>query len=151
MEEARRIELIMEAIRYCQRVKAMGMPPSCYAKALREPVYFLWERRAATRLRAAKFCSKAAVGLRFGRGELVYDHAVPFNYLQKELLSLTDITPESVRDALERFTLCVLITKDENARLNAGGYGRSMPADWDRADVLARYKAVGIEVVENVR
>jgi hypothetical protein len=41
LNEAQHLELIVEAVRYCQRVKQLGMPSSCYAKALREPVYIL--------------------------------------------------------------------------------------------------------------
>ena len=150
MNETRRLELIIEAVRYCQRVKGMGMPPSCYSKALREPVYFLWERRAGrTKERIPRYRSQAAVGLGFGDGQLVYDHAIPFKYLQSELLQLGDVTPDAVRDVLLRHEIRVLITKSENARLNASGLRSEMPPTWDGADPLARYKAVGIELVEN--
>ncbi len=77
MDDTKRLELIVEAVRYCQRVREMGMPSSCYAKALREPVHFLWERRQGSKIRAATFRSKDAIGLSFGSGLLVYDHAVP--------------------------------------------------------------------------
>ena len=150
MNEAQRLELIVEAIRYCQRVKGMGMPPSCYSKALREPVYFLWERRGGkTKEMTPRYRSQAAVGLGFGDGELVYDHAVPFKYLQTELLRLNDVTPEAVRDLLLRYEIRVLITKSEDDRLNASGLQSKMPPMWDRTDPLARYKAVGIELVQN--
>lgn len=29
-----RLDLILEAVRYCQHVKSMGMPSVCYSKAL---------------------------------------------------------------------------------------------------------------------
>ena len=125
------------------------MPVSCYAKALREPIHFLWERRAGTKIRCAKFRSKAAAGLRFGKGELVYDHAVPFRYLQDKLLSLAPVTEQAVALTLDKFGIIVLITKAENARLDAAGYGREMPQDWDGADPLARYSALDIELIEN--
>jgi len=150
MNEAQRLELIIEAVRYCQYVRDMGMPPACYTKALREPVYFLWECRGGkTKERIPQYRSRAAVGLRFGDGELVYDHAIPFNYLQTELLQLSDVTPEAVRNVLLRYETRVLITKSENARLNASGMQTKMPPTWDHTDPLARYKAVGIELVEN--
>ncbi|HUQ72191.1 MAG TPA: hypothetical protein VM165_21875 [Planctomycetaceae bacterium] len=148
MDDSQRLDLIAEAVRYCQRVKALGMPVACYTKALREPVHFLWERRAGSKMRCARFCSKDATGLRFGTGQLIYDHAVPFSYLQQELLSLDPVTAEGVAGVLGRFGTVVLITESENARLNAAGYGRKMPANWDGADPLARYRSVGIEVLE---
>jgi hypothetical protein len=42
MDEAKRLGLIVEAVRYCQRAKAMGMNPASHSKALREPIFFLW-------------------------------------------------------------------------------------------------------------
>jgi hypothetical protein len=150
MNDTRRLELIVEAVRYCQRVKGVGMPPSCYTKALREPVHFLWERRGGkTKAGIPCYRSKASVGLGFGEGQLVYDHAIPFRYLQSELLQLDDVTPEAVRDVLLRYEIRVLITKSENMRLNASGLQAKMPPTWDGTDPLARYKAVGIELVEN--
>lgn len=125
------------------------MPASCYAKALREPIHFLWERRAGAKIRCAKFRSKAATGLRSGKGELVYDHAVPFRYLQDELLSLAPVKEQAVARVLDKFVTIVLITKAENARLDAAGYRYKMPQDWDKADPLARYRALDIELTEN--
>lgn len=45
--------------------------------------------------------------------------------------------------------MCVIITANEDAQLTATGWKRKMPDDWDKIDHLARYKAVGIENVEN--
>jgi len=127
----------------------MGMPSSCYSKALREPVHFLWERRRGGKINSARFRSKNSTGIAFGRGLLVYDHAIPFRYLQTELLNLIEVTINSVRKVLDKFETIVVITKEENDLLNAGGYGSEMPGDWDGKDHLARYKAVGIEIVRN--
>jgi hypothetical protein len=150
MNERLRLELIVEAVRYCQKVKRKGMPSSCYTKALREPVYFLWERRrGGSKYKLARYRSKDAVGLKSRDGQLVYDHAIPFNYLQSDLLELHDVTPEAVRKVLLRYETRVAITKSENDRLNASGLQSTMPEVWDHTDDLARYKAVGIELVDN--
>jgi len=151
MDDAQRLELIAEAVRYCQRVAATGMPSCCYSKALREPVHFLWERRRGSKLQAARFCSRAAVGLSFGGRQLVYDHAIPFRYLEAELLRLPTVDTEKLRNILDRLGTAVLITKLEDDTLNRAGYGNKMPRDWDQKDPLARYKAAGIEIVENPR
>ncbi len=152
MTESQRLALIVEAVRYCQRVKAMGMPVSSYSKALREPIYFLWEcRESKNKEHVAKSRSRASLGIGFGTGELVYDHSVPFKYLQAELLALSEVTVETVATALSRYRAGVLITKEEDARLNAAGYRSKMPKGWDGADHFARYKAVGIEIVKNVK
>jgi hypothetical protein len=106
MDEPTRLKLIIEAVRYCQRVKETGMPTCCYTKALREPLYFLWERREGkTKESIPQYRSQEAVGLRFGDGDLVYDHAIPFRYFQSELLQLKDVTPEQVRKVLAKFRM----------------------------------------------
>lgn len=145
MDEAKRIELILEAVRYCQRVRAMGMPSSCYSKALRESVHFLWERPGGTGgkhgvAQAHSVASETAT-------DVVYDHSVPFNFLQTELLTLENPNAERVLAVLKRHGRVAIITKDENKRLNAAKLQSKMPSDWDQVDPLARYKAVGIEMV----
>lgn len=152
MDDTKRLLLIAEAVRYCQRAAAMGMPSSCYTKALREPIYFLWTCRAGRNKAArAQFRSKAAIGLTYGKGELIFDHAVPFKYLQAELLKLSEISTDSVRLVLDNFPSAgVLITKGENQRLNEAGLQSAMPLDWNGDDPFARYKAVGIEIVQNI-
>jgi len=149
MDDDTRLTLIAESVLYCQRVQSMGMPSSCYTKALREPVYFLWEARGNPKHKAAKFRSTAAAGLRFGKREMVYDHAVPFRYLQNDLLALDPVDPASLRQVLERFGVAALITTDEDSRLKALGFQHTMPQDWDGLDVLARYRAAGVELEEN--
>src|SRR5271167_1562140 len=95
MDDTKRLQLIVEAVRYCQRVEEMDMPTSCYSKALREPIYFLWQKRAGkSKSSIARYRSKNAVGLSFGNREIVFDHAVPFKFLQAELLKLVDVTTD---------------------------------------------------------
>jgi hypothetical protein len=149
MDESCRLALIAEAVRYCQRVSSLGMPSNCYTKALREPIFFLWETRNGGKAKVAKYRSKAAVGLKYGKAQLIYDHAVPFKFLQQKLLALQSVTEESIRSILEQHGIAVLITQAENALLNKHGYGSNMPPEWDGSDPLARYRAVGIELLPN--
>ena len=148
MDDTLRLALILESVRYCQRVKGMGMPAAAYTKALREPIHFLWERRAGNKICVAKYRSRAALGMRFGNGDLIYDHAVPFCYLQEELLQLAAPNEEDVKSILNRHGTIVLITRAENARLNAAGYNRKMPSGKEWTYAFERYEALGIELVE---
>jgi hypothetical protein len=123
MDEQKRLELIVEAVRYTQRVKALGMPLGGYTKALREPIHFLWERRSGKSKDAcAQFRSKAAAGLQRGAGTLLYDHAVPFRYMQKELLDLPEVTCDSVRAVLDKYGVVVLVTRREYAPHASGSW-----------------------------
>ena len=160
MTEEQRLTLIIEAIRYCRKVKALcpPMPPRCYTKALREPIFYLWDlRNKANKETAPCYRSEAAKGKGFGTHELVYDHAIPFIYVQTELLHLDDdvTTPEEVRAVLLRLEIPVLITTEENARLRAAKLHCKMPKGWNatRADVdrFGRYEAVSppIKLLEN--
>ena len=77
------------------------------------------------------------------------DHAIPFTYLESELLQLGDVSPESVREVLREHEVRVLVTKLEDSLLSAKALRSKMPDNWDQADPLARYRAAGIEVIDN--
>jgi len=85
--------------------------------------------------------------LNFGKREIVYDHAIPFRYIEAELLDLAEVTPQAVADVLEKKCVVALITTEEDRKLNAAGLSSKMPENWDGLDPLARYKAVGIDLV----
>lgn len=150
MKFDQRLDLIVEAVKYCQKVKIMGMPSSCYTKSLREPIFFLWELRyTKNKIKAAQFRSTASIGVEVGGGKLIYDHAIPFVYLQRELLNTQVVTRESVENVLVRYGTACLITKEEDIDLNKNGLGRKMPDGWNGFDPLARYRELGIDVVPN--
>ena len=150
LSELKRLELICLSVEYCQVARSNGMPVSCYSKALREPIHFLWERRHGTKVQSAKYRSRSALMLKYGNSEIVYDHAVPFKYLQAELLALRTVSAFTVRDLLVKYDTIVLISKDENERLNLAGYGSAMPSGWEYGDdPLARYNETNIEIVSS--
>jgi hypothetical protein len=75
---------------------------------------------------------------------LVFEHLVPKDGYQKECenrAAAGDLTVEFIEDLLTKYWLVATITREEDSRLP------KMPTDWDREDCLARYKAVGIELV----
>lgn len=150
MDDTQRLQLIAETIRYCQRVAKMGMPVAGYSKTPREAIYFVWTRRLGSKAQSAKYRSRAAADLKWGRREIVYDHAIPYCYELEALMEMTEVTPETVRPVLEKYDVCVIITASEDARLTAAGLQHKMPNDWDEIDPLARYKAAGIEIEENI-
>lgn len=77
---------------------------------------------------------------------LVADHAIPVSIALREFESLRDPSPEQVADLLAKFATMVLVTPEEDASLRAVGLVKSMPPEWDRNDVFARYAAAGIVV-----
>lgn len=149
LDETARLRLICDTVRHCQSLRDRGASATVYSRALREPIHILWETAGKSKDASAQYRSKASLGLRRGGGELVYDHAIPFNLTQRELLALDSIEPESVRPILERGRVVALITKAEDALLNRLGLQSRMPDGWDGVDFLARYKVADIELTEN--
>jgi len=149
LSDENRLDLIMEAVFYCKKVKKLGMPVAAYSKSLREPIHFLWEIRNGQKYKIAKYRSRSSLTIGSGAGKLVYDHAIPFLYLQEKLLSSGEISRESLRETLDRYTVACIITKEEDKKLNALGLNRKMPKDWDQSDNLARYKYANIEIAPN--
>ncbi len=89
--------------------------------------------------------SKAAKDLTLRECEV--EHAVPQMEIVNWLMDINPLTPEAVVALLEKYFRVMLVTKEEHARLNASGMRSKMPKDWDRSDVFARYRLVGIELI----
>jgi len=82
---------------------------------------------------------------------LVFEHLVPKSrYIQEpcERLAKDDkekLTVEFIEGLLRRYWHLATITKDEDELLSRN----AMPDDWDGEDIRARYKRVGIDLIEN--
>ena len=149
LSDTDKLELIAQAARYCKRVRDMGMPINCYAKALREPIFFLWEKKPGmNKYASTRFRSKSAQNIPDNAGGLIYDHAIPFRYTLERILNLETIDAASVMLCLEKDLVTCTLTRKENALLNKAGLAFKMPKKWNGVDPLCRYKTVGIEVYE---
>jgi hypothetical protein len=85
-----------------------------------------------------------------GKGEnLVFEHVIPKDfYIQKpceELAAKGELNVEFIEDLLNRFWIIASVTSDDAGKLLA----RRMPENWDGVQVLARYHAVGVDLVPN--
>ena len=97
MDDTKRLQLIAEAVRYCQHARAANTPVTGYCKMLREVIFFVWTSRLGSKAKSAKYRSLAAVGRKWGHREIVYDHAIPYCYELEALMELAEVTPEAVR------------------------------------------------------
>ncbi len=149
LDELQRLQLICEAIRYCQRVQSVSGPKILWRRILREAVGRLWEDRRGNRDRAAQYRSVTSKEMTWGAHELVYEHAIPLAIVHAKLMALAEVQPEAVRSILKDFLVTCIITKNEDKKLNMCGFGRSMPPGKDEKEPLARYQAAGIEIEEN--
>ena len=144
------LDLIIESIKYVQKVKSMGMPSSAYSKALREPIYFLWEtKKNVKKYDNVSYRSLNSINISHEEGKLVRDHAIPFKYVRDELLKLSNVTRDSVKSILNNMLHSCVITKEEDKILTSKGLRSEMPKGSQLTDILARYNAVGIIVLEN--
>lgn len=82
------------------------------------------------------------------RKNLVHEHLVPRKVIRQKLLSFENLTASVVRSVLEAWCIGVVVTKEEDQRLNSLKLGSSMPQGWDGIDAWARYKHAGIEIAE---
>lgn len=149
MSENERLLLIVEAVKYCQKVRSLGMPKASYTKALREPVFFLWECYGKKKVQAARYRSEFSLKASSDPNAHVYDHAIPFKIVQASLLSIPTPEPDSVRFVLLNQLVSCLITKEEDRLLTSLGLKSSMPANSDQFDCLARYESAGITILPN--
>jgi hypothetical protein len=149
LQEEERLKLILEAVKYCQKVSLLGMPKACYSKALREPIYFLWESYGRKKTQAARYCSESSLACAYGNHDLVYDHAIPFKYIQEELLKIVNPNVDNVKHVLEIYQVACLVTKEEDTLLTSMGLRSRMPTKDGEISCLARYEAAGIKVIAN--
>ena len=80
--------------------------------------------------------------------ELIHEHLVPRKLLIKELFEMSDPSSKKIYEYLNEYCIGVIITKDEDSKLNNAGLRSEMPKNWD-GHPWARYKEVGI-VVERI-
>lgn len=124
MDDTKRLELITEAVRYCQHARAASVRVTGCSKMLREVIFFVWTSRLGSKAKSAKYRSRAAAGRKWGRKEIRYDHAIPYNYETAALMALPEVTVETVRAVLDKYDVAAIITADEDARLTAAGLQR---------------------------
>src|SRR5438874_6101242 len=125
------------------------MPASCYSKAVREPVHFLWERRRGKgKAGCAQFRSIAATGVRFGkaaRSRSCDPVQVSFAGASRFAGCDAGLRSRGPREALRRSP-----DNERRERPAESIAPRKRDADgWDPADALARYAVAGIEIAEN--
>jgi len=87
--------------------------------------------------------SKADVGKELTDCDV--EHVVPQMEIVNMLMNMNPLNKTEVERILKTYFRVLLVTKEEHDMLNASGLRSKMPKDWDRKDVWARYKCVGIE------
>ena len=83
---------------------------------------------------------------------LIHNHAVPRRLVLQMLFAMNPATPEEVFAICDKFLYGVVITPEEDRRLDAGGFRQKMPEEfWDQAssefeNPWLRYRRCGIQL-----
>ncbi|MCZ2128631.1 MAG: hypothetical protein LC099_12805 [Anaerolineales bacterium] len=72
---------------------------------------------------------------------------MPKNIIIDRLVNLSAPSSKSVEGVLQRFCIGVVVTAEEDQRLNKLGLRAKMPEGWNGVDPWARYAEAKIEVV----
>ena len=79
-----------------------------------------------------------------GTGEL--DHAIPLRVVCDYILDIKNLNRRKLQKILANWLVMVELTTQEHREvLPKYGLSRSMPKDWDKVDLLARYQTAGIQ------
>jgi hypothetical protein len=93
---------------------------------------------------------RAFYGKRGGDNPFIYEHAIPAGVVRDELFRIRG-SSESVAKTLARSGQVAVLLREEDRKIRAAGLNSRMPASWKfRDDPLARYKAVGIKLSNEV-
>ncbi|WP_143072614.1 MULTISPECIES: hypothetical protein [unclassified Variovorax] len=80
-------------------------------------------------------------------GPVIADHCIPLSLLVQRVLRERIADVDVLVKLAYEHSAMALVTKDEDQKLTEFRLRKSMPSDWDGKDPLARYKAIGIDVL----
>lgn len=81
--------------------------------------------------------------------KLTHEHSIPKSIIIQKLLNLPKPTQAAVKQILTKYCIAVIITREEDKKLNDIGLRSKMPDDWDNKDVYARYHRAKIDITQN--
>ncbi len=84
-----------------------------------------------------------------GTKNLRHDHMVPRNLLVKMCLEMKDASSSNTLKLLKKFGGAVILTVDEDKKLNKLKLRQKMPKNWNGRDPYDRYKAARIKLSKN--
>lgn len=91
-----------------------------------------------------KHWTKAAWSICGQRRELRHEHVVPKKVMINHLLEGKTWNAAGIKNYFEAFCIGVVVTREEDLKLNKMGLRSKMPSNWDGQDPWARYRAAGL-------
>lgn len=134
---SQKISMLIVVIKHCKEHLEFGTPKRVWSTYFR---YALNELE-----KDIKYESR--VLLNNPDQKVIYEHAIPFRIVRDKLMSIEELTMESVSSILNKYHVVAKISVDEHQKLKDAGLDSKMPENWDGKNRFARYESVGIEIV----
>ena len=141
------IDFIVFAIEQAQEAEKYGFTRNECCRNLKTALHQYWQNKTmglhgqSQKMKIPRSTEAAEKDLR----ECVVEHVVPQMEIINMLMEMNPITKMKVEGLLKKYFRVLLVTFEEHNRLNSSGLRSKMPEDWDKKDVWARYRRVGIE------
>lgn len=114
-------------------------------QAVLDQVLWVWSEFEG-KYHGCRLWSVAARASGSKREGLIHEHLIPRKIVRSKLFGLKSPTPEAVYRILQRWCVGVVVTKEEDRRLNDLKLGSSMPKSWNGKNKRARYQHAGIDI-----
>jgi hypothetical protein len=95
-----------------------------------------------------KYWSEDALKVRENGGKFIHEHVVPKKLIIEHLMSLENPSQESVKHILEACCIAVIVTVEQDKKLNKLGLRSKMPEGCDISNPWARYEKAEIKVIK---
>jgi hypothetical protein len=140
-------EFIIFAIKQAREAEKFGFTRNACCRNLKIALHQYWQHitMGLHGQNNKKDIPRSRAAQKLPLSDCVVEHAVPQMEIVNWLMDMEPLTERKVVNLLTKYFRVMLVTEAEHARLIASGLRSSMPSDWDRKDVFARYHAVGIK------
>ena len=141
------IDFIVFAINQAVEAEAYGFTRNECCRNLKLALHQYWQNKVLGQHGQSQKKnlprSKEAIGKNLTECDV--EHVVPVMLIVNMLMDMNPISAEKVESILKKYWHVLLITKEEHQKLNSSGLRSTMPKDWDKENIWARYEAIGIK------
>jgi hypothetical protein len=141
-------DFILFAVKQAKEAEAFGFTRNHCCRNLKTALLQYWQNKTLGLHNTAqkKKIPRSKAAMKKPLRECRVEHAVPFTVIINYLMDTKNLTAKAVSKVLKNWYSVMLVTYDEDRRLLKSGLRFKMPDNWDKKDIFARYKAVGIKV-----
>ncbi len=141
------IEFIVFAIKQAKEAEKFGFTRNECCRNLKLSLHQHWQNKTMGLHGQSqkKNIPKSKKALNKKLSECEVEHVVPQMEIVNMLMDMEPLIKNEVENILQKYFKVLLVTKEEHEKLNSSGLRSKMPEDWNKKDVWARYKEVGIE------